>query len=298
MSVRLERVSCALCGSREFRPLTVGTDERLATTDLQFTVGACGGCGMVFTNPRVAEADFDTIYPTDYHAAVPGRLEDWLLRLSASAVIDALKARGAGRRVLEIGCGAGRLLTALQHAGFDVHGLEPARDACEFARRTLGDRVRCEPIERCSFPEHSFDTILMMHVLEHIGEPVSMLQRTRRLLAPHGALVVEVPNYDSYEARFLGPHWLHLDLPRHLFHFTPATLRATLNAAGFVVKEVVPGPVTCTPVGAAHSFRRSRMGGSATGLLVPFVAAVSLMTRAIPALRTGVSIRAFCTNES
>src|SRR5262249_8349053 len=60
----------------------------------------------------------------------------------------------------------------------------------------------------------------------------------RRLLAPGGKVIVAVPNIDSLQFRWFGAAWYGLDLPRHLTHFTPDTLKAMLQRAGFGVRRM------------------------------------------------------------
>src|SRR5262249_45937238 len=79
----------------------------------------------------------------------------------------------------------------------------------------------------------SFDLITLRQALEHIHDPLSLLREVHRLLAPAGKLIVSVPNIDSWPFRWFGANWFGLDLPRHLTHFTPRTLRLMAERAGF-----------------------------------------------------------------
>jgi SAM-dependent methyltransferase len=83
-----------------------------------------------------------------------------------------------------------------------------------------------------------FDAITMWHVLEHLPEPLAALERAAELLAPGGRLVVSVPNNDSWQARLGGDDWLHLDIPRHIYHFTPGSLSQLVERAGFRVERI------------------------------------------------------------
>src|SRR5436305_600698 len=79
----------------------------------------------------------------------------------------------------------------------------------------------------------SFDVITMWQSLEHVHHPLPVLAEAQRLLVPGGTLVVSVPNIDSLPFRWFGTSWIGLDLPRHLTHFTPPTLRLMLEHAGY-----------------------------------------------------------------
>ncbi len=73
----------------------------------------------------------------------------------------------------------------------------------------------------------------MWHSLEHVHHPLAILRAAYRLLIPGGKLIVATPNIESIPFRVFGRSWFGLDLPRHLTHFTPTTLGAMLQTAGF-----------------------------------------------------------------
>jgi SAM-dependent methyltransferase len=93
-------------------------------------------------------------------------------------------------------------------------------------------------IEDCSWPEGSFDVIIMSMVLEHLSDPLSILRRVNRLLKPGGRLLLSVPNINGIEARLFGSYAYTLQVPTHLAHFTPKTLSRMLSEAGFDDLEV------------------------------------------------------------
>jgi SAM-dependent methyltransferase len=86
----------------------------------------------------------------------------------------------------------------------------------------------------------SFDAVTLWHSLEHLHQPIDVLRNIRRLLAPGGICVLAVPNAGSPQARRDGASWFGYDVPRHLWHFTPATLTRLLDQTGFVVREFRP----------------------------------------------------------
>src|ERR1019366_7639872 len=78
-----------------------------------------------------------------------------------------------------------------------------------------------------------YDAVILWHVAEHLHEPGATVRAIARLLRPGGVLLIAVPNFGSPEAVLGRAGWFHLDVPRHLVHFTPSTLTAILEAAGF-----------------------------------------------------------------
>ena len=82
-----------------------------------------------------------------------------------------------------------------------------------------------------------FDCITMWHTLEHFQDIKSTLTSLKRLLAPNGRLIIAVPDNGSLQARLFGAKWLHLDVPRHLYHFDNRTLRVCLDQTGFIPQQ-------------------------------------------------------------
>jgi SAM-dependent methyltransferase len=178
----------------------------------------------------------DRYYPQRYRGYGPlvtrvlGTLYD--IRVSRWA-----RQKPEGGSVLEVGCGPGLMLAALHRRGWQVLGIERNEGVAEAARHALGVEIVATPIEALP-TDAQFDLIIMFQVLEHIGEPVALLRECARRLAPGGHLVTNVPNFSSWQSRFAGSKWLHLDVPRHLVHFTPQTLEATLGRAGLKLADI------------------------------------------------------------
>ena len=192
-------------------------------------------------------------YPPEYHA----HHKD-LLRRSVEGLIRQVRyrrnremlpwlPRDRPARVLDIGCGQGWQLYDLRARGAEVVGTELSEEAARFARQELGLDVRVGLLEdvrngrqRDSLPSpgfapESFDLIMAWHSLEHLPSPRRTLTEAHRLLREDGHLVVVVPNFGSLEARVAGRRWFHLDVPRHLYHFSQDTLVRLLRSVGFQI---------------------------------------------------------------
>ena len=77
--------------------------------------------------------------------------------------------------------------------------------------------------------------VTLWHVMEHVPDPTGYAARIRSMLDSDGVLIVAVPDFGGVQARLFGRHWLHLDVPRHLYHFTAPGLRRLLQDAGFEI---------------------------------------------------------------
>lgn len=113
-----------------------------------------------------------------------------------------------------------------------MYGTEFSPAACDLAR-AKGIEVRQGDLLNAAFPSESFDVVTLWHVFEHLPEPRNELAEIQRILRPGGLLVIEVPNCGSMGFRFTKEKWYHFDVPRHLQHFTPETMRKLLMAASF-----------------------------------------------------------------
>ena len=95
--------------------------------------------------------------------------------------------------------------------------------------------MQAATLDRAEVAEASADAVVCWHVLEHLEEPGAALERIAGWLPRSGTLMLGVPNLASLQARIAGGRWLHLDVPRHRHHFTPAGIRQLLAAHGFAV---------------------------------------------------------------
>lgn len=204
----------------------------------RFEIRRCRACGLALAWPQPSRERLAAYYPAAYYgsakdARFPRLVEAAQNRLFGWRARRVEQLLGAPGRVLDIGCGRGFLLSAFRRRGWSVEGTELSEESARHAREVLGLTAHVGAVEDLALPPASFDAAVMWHVLEHVPEPGRVVAEVYRLLKPGGAFLVSVPNFDSPEARATRAGWFHLDVPRHLVHFTPETLRAALAAAGF-----------------------------------------------------------------
>jgi len=201
-----------------------------------FRVARCRRCGLVRTEPQPDRPALLAAYRERQKSpAVMARVRRRFARAFAARAARGLS--GPGGRALDVGCGDGSVLAALVARGFTGLGTElPGRGCGSLAP---GVRiVETEDVTELRLPAASFRLVVLRHALEHLGDPAAALREVRRVLEPSGRLVVAVPNLASWQARWTGPRWVHLDVPRHLFHFTPETLGRLVRETGFAVERV------------------------------------------------------------
>jgi SAM-dependent methyltransferase len=242
-AIVLVTAPCALCGSLDAVPELTGFD-REGDLDGEFVVRQCGQCGHAYLDPRPADGQLELLYSNSYAPFVARR------RQTPRIVRKLLDFRDFGRaprptdaRVLELGCGSGRNLKRLVAAGCSVTGIEPNRSAAaaaaEFGTVLVGDDRAVD-----DFDADTFDVVQAYMVIEHVGDPVDVLGKLRRVCRPGGAIELMVPNFSSRQRRRFGKDWYPLQVPRHLQHFTPATITEALERAGWAQIEVWQQPTT------------------------------------------------------
>jgi 2-polyprenyl-3-methyl-5-hydroxy-6-metoxy-1,4-benzoquinol methylase len=208
-----------------------------------FQVQRCKLCSLVRTVPGIDRGNAERYYPHEYysdaHRFIPP-VERLLSRRRAYWATRIHRANG-GRpgRVLDVGCGRGQLLDQLRRRGWEVLGTELTDDAASFARQTLHLDVRVGELLKLDLEQRSFDAVVLWHVLEHVPDPARLIREVGQLVTPGGLLVLSVPNFGSFEARLWRGRWFHLDVPRHLSHFTVGTLTALLAAEHFEPQRVL-----------------------------------------------------------
>lgn len=148
-----------------------------------------------------------------------------------------LPAPTGAARVLDVGCGEGRLLARLQDLGWTCVGQDVDPQAVAAARQR-GLAVTEGDLLAQRYPDASFDAIVLSHVIEHVHDPGLHLRECLRVMRPGGRLVLLTPNGESWGHRRFGPDWRGLEPPRHLHIFAPGTIRTVLEREGWRVDQV------------------------------------------------------------
>jgi 2-polyprenyl-3-methyl-5-hydroxy-6-metoxy-1,4-benzoquinol methylase len=137
--------------------------------------------------------------------------------------------------LLDVGCGSGWILDEMAALGWFVEGVDPDPVAVDNAMKK-GFKVRLGDLRTQNYPANYFDAVSLCHVIEHVHDPLELLEECHRILKPHGELVIVTPNITSWGHRLFKSCWLGLDPPRHLNLFTSPLLRNIAGRAGF--KEI------------------------------------------------------------
>ena len=131
-------------------------------------------------------------------------------------------ARPPGENLLDFGCGTGDFLSAANKKNWKSFGVEVNKQARVFAQEK-GLTIYPDQEESASL---TYDAITLWHVLEHLEKPTYMCRWFKDQLSSKGVLIVAVPNYRSWDAKFYKQYWAAYDVPRHLWHFSRRSIDA------------------------------------------------------------------------
>ena len=228
--------ACPNCDASDFQKVLIAKDWLV--TQESFTIVSCINCGLNFTNPRPTEAEIGKYYQSDQylsHASAPKGFVAFAYALvrkyALGQKLGILNTFNRGEKtLLDIGCATGNFLAHCKENGWDVSGTEPDDDAALIAKQ------KDLPVYKSIFeelPKSKYAIITMWHVLEHVHRLNESLARIKDLIRDDGHLIIAVPNRLSDDAGLYKENWAAYDVPRHLYHFSPATIESLLGKHGF-----------------------------------------------------------------
>lgn len=230
-------------------------------------VRACDGCGLEWL-----DADIEwTTAPGDAHLGLALQYEadpEGERRRAQAFLAVARRRRPPPGRLFDIGCGVGTLLKAARDAGWQASGNDIVAGAVE-RLRAEGFDAHAGPLAGLALPEASFDVVTAFCVLPHVPDPLAEATLVRRLLAPGGVFVAEMPAAGLYRglAKLLAKARIdwgvrNVYYPGHRYAFSPRPVRALLERAGFDEIEVAPFRMP-----RSVSARRFALRGGAMGTM-------------------------------
>jgi SAM-dependent methyltransferase len=243
----LVTVSCNICGAADFTVLYPAGRAQVNQ------IVRCNRCALMYANPRrrADHVDIET-WPEDpsFDLARERPLRYQKEQLQVRDYADTRKLLkdlcGGTGRLLEIGSSMGFMLHSFQKESWEVVGVEPDRTACLHAREKFGLDVRSVTLEKAAFPNESLDAVVMLHVIEHVPDPMALLHEINRILKPGGHLILETPRYDTLAFKILGRRERSLSCDGHIFFFTTDSLRRAYTAAGFELRHFQCPPRSMT----------------------------------------------------
>lgn len=216
---------------------------RDATSGERFSVFFCTICNQGFTVP--VPRSLSSYYPRTYFSPIKTLIYQRLQTRRPHLIRELIN----NGKVLDIGCGDGNLSQQLDPQKYTYTGIETP-----FAK-SRNPLVKSVGVEGMRESSNAYQIVMFWESFEHLKNPHEALEKSYKALKPGGHLIIECPNYTSWERLLFGPRWFHLDPPRHIFHYTPVGLKKVLEASKFQVlsQKQVFAP-EYIPVGLAQSF--------------------------------------------
>jgi len=224
--------SCPACNHAPAVPLLRAPD-RFHGRSIPYQLVRCANCDLVWLENPPPPEEMGKHYGSDYDRAIAAAGDSSPARWKAR--LDALAQFKTSGRILDLGCSSGAFLASLPSTNWQLHGIEMSAKVAEQAKSRCSADVFVGDILDAPFPAASFDAITCFHVFEHIYKPKEVLQKVLYWLKPGGIFYFLVPNIDSAAAKVFRSYWYALELPRHLFHYSPASLRNLADATGLRV---------------------------------------------------------------
>jgi 2-polyprenyl-3-methyl-5-hydroxy-6-metoxy-1,4-benzoquinol methylase len=262
------RRECIFCGSAGIS-LYANLEDRLFGTHGTWGFRQCpeSACGLIWLDPAPIPADLPKAYASYYtHVETHARghssgLKQYCKRAQNfyvqsryckgkrigsaltyyfGALIHSYLTEGSSTflkpvpngKLLDVGCGSGQNLALMREVGWRVEGVESDPQAVKAAQQN-GLTVHCATVEERAYPAHTFDAVVLCHVIEHLQDPASTIRECARILKPGGQLMIFTPNSASLGHRLFGNNWRGLEPPRHLFLFATASMKKLLKQCGF-----------------------------------------------------------------
>jgi len=218
----------------------------------------CVTCGLWRMSPQPKASTLAESYSSAYYGTSRNKFVCPVAALVAAA--QRIRARKVLRylamprpHILDIGCGNGGYIAAAQSLGAVCEGTELSAESAARVSDACDVIVHTGGIERLVEEQRTYDAITLWHVIEHLRDPFKHLAFIHDLLRPGGMLFISAPNHDSWQASIFRERWFHLDPPRHLWGFSPESLRSMLGRYGFATLQVDTLSLEQNPYGIIQS---------------------------------------------
>lgn len=258
--------TCPLCLSGKVTLKFSCTDHFISRE--VFQIAQCCDCGFRFTQDSPDEKEIGRYYESEEYVSHSNTSKGFVNNLyqlarkymlrRKLAIVQKTSGLNTGH-LLDIGSGTGHFADIMKQSGWQVRGIEINDKAREFSQSHFGLDV-ISPDQIASIKTESFDCITLWHVLEHFHNPFKYAADIHRILKPGGVCLVALPNSGSPDAAHYKEFWAAYDVPRHLWHFNPATFRLFAEKAGFKLQELRSLPLDVFYISAlSEKYKKSSL---------------------------------------
>lgn len=252
---------CALCGAAGPEVLYVCDADFVSSLvfaghQQAYTICKCRRCSLVYVGEDVDDALLDALYGAEYYQGRDATgfgdyaADEAKYRARFGRRFEQLNPHIQGGRTLDVGCALGWFLAEARERGWQAEGVEMSEHAATFVREKHGVLVHTARLEEAPLEPESFDLVALWDTIEHLPDPRRVLEHCFGLLRPGGFVVLSTGNHSAWRSRAQGQDWALMRPPKHLYYFTPRTLRSLVDQVGFATVKVwqeppqrIPAPV-------------------------------------------------------
>jgi 2-polyprenyl-3-methyl-5-hydroxy-6-metoxy-1,4-benzoquinol methylase len=237
---------CPVCESASIQQVFTVTDHTVSSEG--FVICQCANCSLRFTQNIPEQGEIGRYYKsesyishTETNKGLVNSLYLMVRRFTLSSkhrfVSDNTRLKTGA--LLDVGAGAGAFVHHMLKKGWKAQGVEPDSSAIERASHEYN--IQLQPSSALfAFNPESFDAITMWHVLEHVHDLHEYVRQIKKLCKPGGKMFIAVPNYTSFDADHYRASWAAYDVPRHLYHFSPASMHELMRRHRCVIEKIQP----------------------------------------------------------
>lgn len=242
----IEYKRCPNCGTENIFFVLSAKDHTVSGES--FEIWECKQCTQRFTQNVPGKDEIGKYYQSENyisHSDTSKGLINFLYHkvrnhtlVQKRKLIEKSIGRNSGN-ILDVGAGTGSFLDVMKQAGWNVTGIEPEKSAREKAKNLHGLNL-LEGDALFTLQPQTFDAITLWHVLEHVHSLHEYVDQLKKLISKDGKIFIAVPNYTSPDQKIYLQFWAAYDVPRHLYHFSPASMKNILNYHGLKLEAMKP----------------------------------------------------------
>lgn len=246
MSQILHYNNCPVCESTDIKNVLTAMDYTVSGE--MFAIAECNACSLRFTQDVPDEVSINPYYKSENYISHTNTSKGLINRLYQAVrkitlqqkrkLIEKTTGKKEGQ-LLDVGSGTGAFVNEMKENGWQVTGLEPDADAVTVAKQVYNLELK-NINQFYHLPADSFDAITLWHVMEHVHDLPAYVQQLKMLLKKDGKLFIAVPNYTSKDAAIYNEYWAAYDVPRHLYHFSPKSIKVLMEKNGMKLLQQQP----------------------------------------------------------
>ncbi len=228
---------CPTCGSKE---------SNLEMEKDYMKIVRCRDCDLVYVNPVFDFDHYKKIYANEDYQEIMSELQeashDYRVKRFGNERVEIMNRFIGGNKTakyLDVGCSTGFVVEAARNVGWDSMGIDLNPSAIKFGIKEKNLNLQNISLEELDIKEHSFDAISLFEVIEHLTNPIEILQKAITSLKDNGILFIYVPNYDSAFRILLGKEAHFIWPTHHLNYYTPKTIMNLLERLGMKIELLV-----------------------------------------------------------